>query len=123
MKQFAAARLISASRGPSNQQIHLQDSIGRTLELNLSPQAQAQLLEALLSNAPLVQGTPTSGSQHLKIQAAKCHMLGNGDCGLELFLGPNKAIRIAFDPSGLPAFQKALESFANPGSWDTSKPN
>lgn len=107
MKSFNAARVVTSVRGTTNQQVHLADSIGRPLELNLSPPAQQQFLQVLLSTAPMRDGSPST-ARVLQIQGVKPHTLDTGNCALELLLGPNQAIRIEFPAEGLDAFQQAL---------------
>lgn len=115
MKQFNAARIATSSKGPTNHQLHLVDSIGRTLELNLSPQAQQQLFQAVLSTPPMSDGKAIAGP-NLRMQGARSHTLDTGTYALELFLGPNQTIRVEIPCEGLQALQRELARLGTPST-------
>lgn len=121
MAHFNAARISTSKLGTNNLEVIFVERPGKTLTVNLSPEAQNQLILAILA-----RGMDSTGRQipprvlivhdTNRTQFDTSHPLGKNHASLDISAGQNMAIRLAIPTIQLTKFQQEVAGLKGPDS-------
>lgn len=125
-KSFNVSSLSGSERNmtTNNVSITITDRSGKKQELNLSPEAQTQLMKVLLTRSPIDQDKPLTEQipdQAIRVQGIRRFVLPNNNPCLELYLAQGMSIYITFPKEGISAFLEALSTFEEFTAWKNQK--
>ena len=112
MAETLVASVVKAKLSKNGLVVTVRDNLGREKDLNLSPGAQSQFLQALLVGPPMSVGREGPRGP-LIAQNVRLAELPDGETVLEVTIGPQMTVHILLPRPVLHGLQKLLTDWAS----------